>query len=44
LNSKTNARKAKYLGELLVLDAFEGLAKGKYEDASIAALSGLPKD
>jgi hypothetical protein len=44
LNSKTNARKAKYLGELLVLDAFKDLAKSKYEDACIAALSGLPKD
>ncbi len=44
LNSKTNARKAKYLGELLILDAFKGLPKSKYEDACVAALSGLPKD
>lgn len=44
LNAKTNARKAKYLGELLVLDAFKGLAKLKYEDACIAALSELPKE
>lgn len=43
LNSSTNARKAKYLGELLDVDAFEGLAKNKYEDAFVAALSGLPK-
>ena len=43
LNSKTNARKAKYLGELLELDAFNDLSKANYEDACIAALSGLPK-
>lgn len=44
LNSKTNARKAKYLGELLELEAFDDLPKSKYEDACVAALSGLPKD
>ena len=44
LNSKTNARKAKYLGELLELDAFCDLPKTKYEDACVAALSGLPKE
>ena len=44
LNSKTNARKAKYLGELLELEAFKDLSKSKYEDACVAALSGLPKD
>lgn len=44
LNSKTNARKAKYLGELLELDCFSDLSKTKYEDACIAALSGLPKE
>ena len=44
LNSKTNARKAKYLGELLELDAFNDLSKTKYEDAAVAALSGLLKD
>lgn len=43
LNSKTNARKAKYLGELLSLDALQDLPKSKYEDACVAALSGLPK-
>ena len=44
INKDTNARKAKYVGELIVSDAFDGLAKGKYEEAFIAALSGLPKD
>lgn len=44
LNSKTNARKAKYLGELLALDCFSDLSKTKYEDACVAALSGLPKE
>lgn len=43
LNSRTNARKAKYLGELMRHDAFENLAKTTYEDACISALSGLPK-
>ncbi|MES2487362.1 MAG: hypothetical protein V4581_15630 [Bacteroidota bacterium] len=43
LNSKTNARKAKYLGELLTHDAFNGLSKANFEDAYITALSGLPK-
>jgi len=43
LNSKTNSRKAKYLGELMVIDAFKGLSKLKYEDACVSALSGLPK-
>lgn len=44
LHSKTNARKAKYLGELLELDAFKDLPKTKYEDACVAGLSGLPKE
>ncbi len=44
LFSKTNARKARYLGELLEMPIFTGLSKTKYEDASIAALSGLPKE
>src|SRR5690606_32303800 len=43
LNSKTNSKKAKYLGELLEHEAFCGLPKANYEDACIAALSGLPK-
>lgn len=43
LNSKTNARKAKYLGELMEIEAFQGLSKSKYEDACVAALSGLSK-
>lgn len=43
LNSKTNARKAKYLGELMEHEAFCHLAKVNYEDACVAALSGLPK-
>jgi len=43
LNSNTNARKAKYLGELLDIDTFKDLSKVNYEDACIAALSGLPK-
>lgn len=43
LNSKTNARKAKYLGELLEHQAFCDLSKANYEDACVAALSGLPK-
>lgn len=43
LNSKTNARKAKYLGELLEQQAFCDLSKANYEDACVAALSGLPK-
>lgn len=42
LNSKTKARKAKYLGELLEHEAFCDLSKSNYEDACIAALSGLP--
>jgi len=44
LNSKTTARKAKYLGELLDKEPFKGLSKLKYEDACVAALSGLPKE
>ena len=44
LNSKTNSRKAKYLGELFENELFADLAKLKYEDACIAGLSGLPKD
>lgn len=44
LNSKTTARKAKYLGELLEHDAFNDLAKSKFEDACVAAISGLPKE
>lgn len=44
LNSKTNARKAKYLGELLEHKAFCDLSKVNYEDACVAALSGLPKE
>ena len=43
LNSNTNARKAKYLGELLEHEAFCDLPKANYEDACVAALSGLPK-
>ncbi len=43
LNSKTTARKAKYLGELLQHEQFNNLTKSKYEDACVAAISGLPK-
>lgn len=43
LNSRTNARKAKYLGELMDHEAFCELSKTNFEDACIAALSGLPK-
>ena len=43
LNSKTNSRKAKYLGELLEHSVFNNLSKVNYEDACVAALSGLPK-
>ena len=43
LNSRTNARKSKYLGELLKLEAFSDLPKTNFEDACVAALSGLPK-
>jgi hypothetical protein len=44
LNSKTTARKAKYLGELLEHEQFNDLTKSKYEDACVAAISGLPKE
>lgn len=44
LNSTTNSRKAKYLGELFDLPVFQQLSKIKYEDACIASLSGLPKN
>ncbi len=43
LNSKTNSRKAKYLGELMEHEVFCELPKTNYEDACVAALSGLPK-
>ncbi|MEG0984222.1 hypothetical protein [Algoriella sp.] len=43
LHCSTTARKAKYLGELLELPVFSDLAKSKYEEACIAAISGLPK-
>lgn len=43
LNSNTNARKAKYLGELLEHEEFCDLPKTNYEDACVAAISGLPK-
>lgn len=42
LNSKTNARKTKYLGELLEIEGLNHLNKTKFEDAIISALSGLP--
>jgi hypothetical protein len=43
LNSKTNSRKAKYLCELMEHEVFCELPKTNYEDACVAALSGLPK-
>lgn len=43
LNSKTNSRKAKYLGELMEHEVFCELTKINYEDACVAALSGLTK-
>lgn len=43
LTSKTTSRKPKYLGELIDIEAFEGLGKGNFDEACIAALSGLPK-
>lgn len=42
LNSKTTSRKPRYLGELFEKDAFSELPKTKYQEAAIAALSGLP--
>lgn len=43
INRDTNARKAKYVGELLQTEELEELASANFEEACLASLCGLPK-